>query len=65
MYWLVLSVLLVTGEFHSKAIQVRTLAECEQKMPEAQDIVEKHKEYIVGYTLSCQKVQETKQGQDT
>jgi len=63
MYWLLLSVLLTSGEFHSKAMQVRTLAECEQHMPAAQQIEEKLKEHVVGYTLSCQKVQEMKQGQ--
>lgn len=62
MYWLILSVLLTSGEFHSKALQAKTMAECEQHMPAAQQLVEKLKEHVVGYTLSCQKVQETGQG---
>lgn len=58
MYWLILSVVLVTGEYQSMAVKYKTLTECEAGMPTARDMVTKHKGVITGFAAVCAKVED-------
>lgn len=57
MYWLILSVVLVTGEYQSLAVKYKTLTECEAGMPQARAMVAKHKGAITGFVAVCSKVE--------
>jgi hypothetical protein len=58
MYWLILSVVMVTGEYQSLAVKYKTHSECEANMPKAREMVAKHKGAITGFVAVCAKVED-------
>ena len=58
MYWLILSVVLVTGDYQSMAVKYKSHTECEAGMPQARAMVAKHKGAITSFVAVCAKVED-------